>query len=201
MKRREQDALERPDTLPADSGFEDALFRVGQFRATLAGNTPPTSWRHWARELLEVESRLHGGTAGVVDSAFYRDVFAWLERVRAPHEAFTITRFMRALAGWDFADASFQGDVLAETRVWSQVWLPLDYMRDGMVTAKLMTGDLAGARARYDGLATGLRPQDELVSLILGAHLVRAEQRARSAAEDVGHGEADTLAPPVGPPR
>ena len=194
-------ALDGPDSLPSDSGFEDALFRVGQFRATLAGTTPPTSWRHWVRELLEVESRLHGGTAGVVDSAFYRDVFTWLERVDAPHEAFTVARFMRALAGWDFEDASFQGDVLVETRVWSQVWLPLDYMRDGMVTAKLITGDLAGARARYDGLASGLRDQDQLVSLILGAHLVRAEQRARSAAEDVGNAEGDTLGSPVAPPR
>ena len=190
-----------PDSLPTDETFQEALFRVGQFRATLAGDTPPTSWRHWVRELLEVESRLHGGTAGVVDSAFYRDVFAWLERVRAPHEAVTVTRFMRALAGWDFADASFQGDVLVETRVWSEVWLPLDYMRDGMVTAKLLTGDLAGARARYDGIASGLRSQDRLVWMILGAHLARAEQLARSAAEDVAEAPEDSLPPSAGRPR
>ena len=189
MGARIRDALVGPDSLPADEAFQDALFQVGQFRATLAGSEPPTSWRHWVRELLDVESRLHGGTAGAVDSAFYRDVFAWLDRVQAPHEAVTAARFMRALAGWDFADASFQGDVLAETRVWSEVWLPLDYMRDGMVTAKLLTGDLAGARARYDGIASGLRAQDRLVSMILGAHLARAEQQARSAAEDVTEAE------------
>ena len=194
-------ALERPDSLPRDLTFENALFRVGQFRATLAGRTPPTSWPYWVRELLEVETLLHGGTAGVVDSAFYRDVFAWLQRVDAPHEAVTVARFMRALAGWDFADASFQGDVIAETRVWSEVWLPINYMRDGMVTAKLMSGDLAGARVRYDGLVSGLRAEDELVSMILGGHLARAEQRARSAAEDVGHAEADSLPPAGQPPR
>ena len=200
MGARIRDALAGPDSLPADESFQDALFQVGQFRATLAGSEPPTSWRHWVRELLEVESRLHGGTAGVADSAFYRDVFAWLDRVQAPHEAVTTTRFMRALAGWDFADASFQGDVLAETRVWSEVWLPLDYMRDGMVTAKLLTGDLAGARARYDGIASGLRAQDRLVSMILGAHLARAEQQARSAAEDVAEAE-DSLPPSAARPR
>ncbi|HUF25697.1 MAG TPA: fused MFS/spermidine synthase [Gemmatimonadaceae bacterium] len=163
------------DSLPDDPAYDEAMYRVGQFRATLRGNSTPTSWRHWVRELLDIETRLHGGTAGAVDDAFYREVFAYLERVRAPHEAVTTARFMRALAAWDFADASFQADVLAETRVWSEVWLPIDYLRDGMVTAKLLTGDVEGARLRYDALAAAVRPRDELLSLILHGQIARAE--------------------------
>ena len=183
-------ALQRPDSLLDDPAFDDALFEVEQFLAALRTSRSPTSWKHWVRELLTVETLLHGGTAGAVDTVFYGDVAEYLERVDAPHEVHTTLRFMRALAGWDFEAAAFEGDVLAETRVWGEVWLPLDYMRDGMVTAKLLTGDVEGARNRYAGLASGLRPQDELLSMILGAHLDRAEHAARA--------EDDTLARPEG---
>ena len=167
-----------PDTLIADSQYEEVRFQVGQFEASLRAGRTPTSWRHWIRELLAVESRVHGGMTGVVDDGFYRDVFAYLERVRAPEDVVTAVRFMRALGTWDWAAAVTHGDALADTRIWREVWLPISYARDGLVTAKLMTGDIAGARERFDGLVSGSRDDDALVAMILRAHITRAEWQA-----------------------
>ncbi len=142
------------------------------FGAQLASGTAPSDWNLWMRDLVRAERELHGGTAGVADSAFYAAVESYIERQRAPEQVRDAVMFLHALARWDFDAAARAADALIPRAARGEDWLPPDLLRDGAVVAKLELGDAAGARAAYAALRrhTERRPTD-LRSYLLAAYL------------------------------
>jgi hypothetical protein len=132
-------------------------------------------------DALHVSSDLHGGTAGVVDDRFYREIFAYLGAQHAPALSRQAFAFQRALWSWDFAAASALADTLAPDAAAGGSWYPVDDLRDGATIAKLALGDVDGARRVWVQLQprTKRRP-DSVRSLLIGAYVIAAD-RARKA--------------------
>ena len=81
---------------------------------------------------------------------------------------------MHALAAWDYPAATRAADKVIADPSFGTGWVPPDMLRDGGVVAKLMTGDVAGARRLFDRLTSA--GQTDLRSRILGAYLHAAER-------------------------
>jgi hypothetical protein len=84
--------------------------------------------------------------------------------------------FFRALDGWDFSAAAAAGDSLLADLLRGERWVSSDYLRDGAVTAKLKTGDAAGAKRCFDILLPEMRRDVAGIfrSRLLAANIARA---------------------------
>ena len=71
--------------------------------------------------------------------------------------------------------------MLTERAARGDFWLAPDVLRDGVTTARLMVGDLAGARDVFIALAPySQRPRTDLRSLVLESMLMaRSDSAAR----------------------
>ncbi len=79
---------------------------------------------------------------------------------------------MHGLAAWDFPAASRAVDRIMADPSFGTGWVAHDMLRDGGTVAKLMTGDVAGARRLYDRLTSA--GETDLRSRILGAYILAA---------------------------
>jgi hypothetical protein len=123
--------------------------RRQMFDAEMATGRAPADWRIWVQSAAYIESGLHGGMAGVADSAFYASLRQYLARTNPPAEAKAAVDFMHGLAAWDFDEASRASDVLLAAATSGESWLDPDMLRDGAVMAKLATGDRRAAREAF----------------------------------------------------
>jgi hypothetical protein len=136
-------------------GGQDARLageRVGAFEAEIAPAHEPVNWRTWTREFSEVVRLRHGGMGGVIDTAFFRRVDAYVSRHRAPAEARASVDFQEAILGWDYAGAAVAADPLIRAAVRGDEWIDPDFLRDGAVMAMLQIGDRAAARDAFRAL-------------------------------------------------
>jgi predicted membrane-bound spermidine synthase len=164
------------------------LARMGQ---------PPDSasdssdWGRWLGDFVLVERALHSGTAGFIDTEFYRTVHGILETADPPVEVLAAVEFMEGLASWDFeAAASGARVILAAVNLGdgpaagpgSSILAPLDrgLLLDGAAVAFLKTGDPAAAEGVLRDLegVSGRAPGDFRLRL-LRAHIELAQATAR----------------------
>ncbi|MEX2178901.1 MAG: fused MFS/spermidine synthase, partial [Gemmatimonadaceae bacterium] len=73
--------------MPRDADLRNALYRADQLDRLTATPEPPGDWLAWTQAVVQVDKDLHEGTAGVVDSAFFRRMHAFANRGGAPAEA------------------------------------------------------------------------------------------------------------------
>ena len=133
------------------------------------------------RSVALLDGDVHGGAAGVSDTAFYTEIDRYLARTSPPPEARAAVDFLRALSGWDYAAAVRASQPLVAKAVIGDLWLDPDLIRDGTTTAYMMQGDIARARAVYVMLAPfSRRSPTDLRTMLLEAY-VRA---ARDSAKD-----------------
>jgi hypothetical protein len=145
------EAASRAATLRAhaampDVGVTQAAFRNQVLRQSLVSGGAPVDWRAWTAAMALMEADLHGGSAGVIDTAFYRDIDAYLRRVSAPAEAKAAVNYLRALSLWDYPSAIVAGTPLTAAASRGDFWLAPDLLRDGMVPAELVQGNAAAPR-------------------------------------------------------
>ena len=94
-----------------------------------------------------------------------------------PAEAFSAIRFTRAVATWDYESAAHAADTLIAASRRGENWVAPELLRDGTVTAKLMTGDVAGARRTMIALAPLVRvAPGDLRARLLASYVVAVEQ-------------------------
>jgi predicted membrane-bound spermidine synthase len=170
------------DSLPLPNGGElrAALQREWEHAAAIRAGEPPRDWSLWLRSALAVERDLHGGTAGVVDTAFYDATQAYAARHGAPHGVRDALAFQRALAAWDWRAASRLADSLLAEASAGRSWMDVDDLRDGAVVAKLRAGDVAGARRSFDALlGKGERRVGNLRLRLLDSYIREAEGERR----------------------
>jgi hypothetical protein len=166
--------------LARDEVLRTALQRRWAIDASLDAATPPRDWRVWLNSTMAAERDLHGGTAGVVDTAFYDAAQRFAARHRAPAGLRHALAFARASAGWEWTAAAALGDSLLDDAVAGRGWLPPDDLRDNAVVARLRIGDPAGARRVFDALAPRSdRPGTSLRTRLLEAYIRRAASAAR----------------------
>jgi spermidine synthase/MFS family permease len=137
-----------------DSATRAAETRSLDFQRSLAAAVPPRNWSDWIDEFLQVESDLHGGSAGAADDAFYRSVRAYLARVNAPTAVSAVVDFRHGLAAWDFPEAVRASDTLVARIEGGETWLPVEALRRGAAVARLKTGDAPGAARLFSSQFT-----------------------------------------------
>jgi predicted membrane-bound spermidine synthase len=143
------------------------------FDYELTDGREPADWHAWTHTFSEVAAIRHGGMAGVVDSAFFRRVDAYLGRHRAPPQAKAAVKFHEAILGWDFRGAAAAANPLVGAAIQGDMWLDPDLLRDGAVMALLATGDRARARAAYNALERfSARPAKDLRNELLLSYVL-----------------------------
>jgi hypothetical protein len=165
---------------PTGPGGSDALsqgrYLVSRWYTQLERGATPASWRAWLGEFATVERVVHGAARGVVDTAFYRGVEAFLERTGAPDDVRDVVAFRRGLAGWDFRLVRTHGQRLVPELPQDEGLVPARELMEGLVAASLATGDAAAA----DSLFRLLLPRVQFVSgdlrMLLLAAYVEAER-------------------------
>jgi hypothetical protein len=155
-----------------DAELAAAVYRKRTLEAIMAHDAPPADWRLWFRTVVAVDADLHGPAAGFADERFYAALTRYLARAKAPEVARASADLMHALAAWDFPTASRAADRLMADPSFGTGWVPPDMLRDGGVVAKLMIGDIAGARRLYDRLTSA--GATDLRSRLLGAYIAAA---------------------------
>jgi predicted membrane-bound spermidine synthase len=184
-------ALESGDMGPLVASPEDSNYgyQLWQWATIVASDQPPADWRQWVLDTIAIEAGLHAGSAGVVDEEFYGRVHDYLRRHAAPDLAFAAVRFIEARARLDMEAVSVQADALLPEAREKRSWVPVSVLLDGAVMAKLLHGDVDGAREFRDALTrhTG-RSRDDLRRLLVDAYIARpralAEQVKLAAARD-----------------
>ncbi|MDF1506247.1 hypothetical protein, partial [Roseisolibacter sp. H3M3-2] len=165
----------------------DATYRRAAFEAIVASGRPPADWHRWVAHAVDVEAELHGGSAGVADTAFYRRVFAYLDAARAPREVRASVEFLHGLAAYDFAQAADAADVLVEALRREDRWLLPALLHDGAVVSAIRLGDAGRATRFLAATAPGARRSSddlrvELLTAWIGRLADAASDSSRTAA-------------------
>ena len=124
--------------------FRDALLRREQLDRTLASARPPADWRAWMDQVVQVDADIHSGTAGVVDSAFFRELHAYAARAGAPAEARAAISFLEGIGAWDWPRTVVAAGLLIAAD--SVHWIPETLLRDGAMIGHLRLGNADAAR-------------------------------------------------------
>jgi predicted membrane-bound spermidine synthase len=174
--------LRSPAALEAnDTAFgplsRDAVYRWRQWQASMAANRQPGNWELWLEQANGIDRLRNSGTAGTLDTEFYAGLSRVMERYGAPQVVRDVVTFRKAVASWNFAEASEAGERLLPIVTSQRKWIDADQLRDGLVFAKLHLRDAAGARRILDALAPlSRRPATDLRSELLAAYVQTAEQ-------------------------
>ncbi len=145
----------------------------------LASGRPPLDWHVWAGAVREAEELRSGATSGVADTAFYVSVQRFMDAQHAPAEARAAIAFLHGMATWDYVEAWRASEILIPLAVKGDLWMPVDELREGAVAARLMLGDVRGARHAFDVLA----PRTTREANDVRPQLLDAWIKAREAAQ------------------
>jgi spermidine synthase len=155
----------------------EAVYRLDQLERMAAGNRAPSDWHRFIEHVVATDSDLHSGTAGVVDSAFYRNMRSFAARTGAPAEARASLDFLHGLGSWNWAQVVAASKVL-ENSTDSLSWLPDVLIRNGLVTAHIKLGQFAAATTTLRAFAVRTS-EDSFRERLLSSYLVYADTTLR----------------------
>ena len=167
---------------PTDSAldnreFQRARLREAELALWLSSGRAPSDWFTWFTQMVAVEHDRHGGTMGVVDSAWYAAVEKYMVAQRAPADGISALRLMRAASTYDWATAAREVQVQMEARGQGRQWLPIETFYEMAVVARLRANDIAGARALLARMASATEwDAEDFRSRLLEAHVAAAER-------------------------
>ena len=146
----------------------------------LAADAPPLDWHFWVEAVRRAEETRAGGSAGVADTAYFARLTRFLGRQSTPPppEAPAAVAFLHGLAASDFATASRAAEPLLAAASRGDYWLSPDLLREGVIVARLRTGDIAGARSAFVQLGpTSSRAPDDVRPQLLAAWIMAESAR------------------------
>jgi spermidine synthase len=157
--------LKTPPAASASQAMDDdrkglALYRDRAWETELAGGAEPANWRVWIQRLSDIERDRYSGTSGYADAAFYDRIYRFLDRHHAPAEVRAVVEFRQGVSGWEWTRAARAGELLLAEAVAGRSWLPPDELRDGLVIARLATGDVPGSRKAFEDLTRFTRRRE-----------------------------------------
>jgi hypothetical protein len=169
---------------PSETARREAVFELQLWTEALSAPQPPADWRRWTQNALAIEANMNGGTAGVADERFFRDVYAFMKKHAAPSEAWDAIRFRHGLATWDFEQAAETAARLIPLAAEQKPWVDADELRAGATMSRLRRGDPAGAREALKRLrnAGKIRVGDVRMAL-LESYVDTVEQAQASSAQ------------------
>lgn len=164
-------AMERGDELRA------ALYRLDALERMTASSRPPADWAEFTRAVVKADEDIHGGTAGVVDSAFFRQARSYAARAGAPAEARAAIDFLEGIGSWNWPQAAVASGILIDSAD-DREWIPHVLLRNGATVAYTILADTAGAKAVLRTFAKRTF-EDRFRERLLASYLVYADSTLR----------------------
>ena len=131
--------------MPRDDELRAAMFRWDALERITASSRAPADWHEFMRTVLDVDRDLHSGTAGVMDSAFFREVRGFLNRTGAPAEARAAVDFLEGISAWNWPLAATAAKVLIASQDTVE-WIPDVLLRNGAAVANVIIRDTTEAK-------------------------------------------------------
>ena len=150
-----------------------ATYRLDQLMRMAETRTPPADWHRWVEHLVASDEELHGGTAGVVDSAFFAALRRYVAAAGAPAEARASVDFLHGIGAWNWPEVVASSKVL-ETSQDSVGWMPDVLLRNGSVVAYIKLRDYRSAQAALQVFAKRT-DEDAFREKILASYLIYAD--------------------------
>jgi spermidine synthase len=131
--------------VPRDEDLRHAAYRYDQLERVSTADRAPADWNSWAMAVVHVDEDLHAGTAGVVDSAFFRRMRDFAVRNGAPSEARASVDFLEGIGSWNWPQAAAAAETLISSKDTLE-WIPPPLLRNGAAVAYTMMSDTTGAK-------------------------------------------------------
>ncbi len=150
-----------------------ATYRLDQLMRMAETRTPPADWHRWVEHVVASDEELHGGTAGVVDSAFFATLRRYAAAAGAPAEARAAVDFLHGIGVWNWAEVLASANVL-ETSKDSIGWVPDPLIRNATIIAHIKTRNYSAARGVLQVYAQR-SSEDSFRERILSSYLIYAD--------------------------
>jgi hypothetical protein len=131
--------------VPRDDDLRAAMFRADELDRVIAAGRAPSDWQAWTNSVVDAYADLHGGTAGVADSGFFRRVRDYAAKAGAPLEARAAIDFLHGIASWNWPEAATASRVIMAAED-PNAWVPDLVARNGASVAFIKLGDTDGAK-------------------------------------------------------
>jgi predicted membrane-bound spermidine synthase len=155
-----------------------ATYRLDQLMRMAETRTPPADWHRWVEHVIASDAELHGGTAGVVDSAFFVTLRRFAANAGAPAEARASVDFMHGIGSWNWPEVVAAAGVL-QTSTDSIGWVPDPLLRNGLVIAHIKLRNYTAAREALRVFAQRTS-EDEFRERIISSYLIYADSTLKS---------------------
>jgi spermidine synthase len=162
---------------PRDEDLRNAMYRADELDRVIATGNAPADWKAWMASVMDVYSDIHGGTAGVADSAFFKRVRDFARRAGAPLEARAALDFLHGIASWNWVEAAIASTVIMAAED-PNAWIPDLVARNGAAVAYIKLQDTAGARKvlKFYGTRTS---EDRFREEIIATYLIYSDAALR----------------------
>lgn len=163
--------------MASDQELRFAMYRRDQLERLMATGSAPVDWHAWLTAVGDVDEDIHGGTAGVVDTAFFARIREFTTRTSAPTEVRAAIDFLHGIGSWNWPETVVSARALMASRD-TQAWLPDEFIRNGAAVAFIKLRDYEGARdvLRKYGRTTA---DDPFRERLIASYLVYADSTTR----------------------
>ncbi|HEU4994800.1 MAG TPA: fused MFS/spermidine synthase [Gemmatimonadaceae bacterium] len=163
--------------MTSDHDLRLAMYRRDQLERLMATGRAPVDWHAWLTAVGDVDEDIHGGTAGVVDTAFFAGLRDFTTRTSAPTEVRAAIDFLHGIGSWNWPETIVSSRALMASRD-SQPWLPDEFLRNGAAVAFIKLRDYEGARdvLRKFGRTTS---DDPFRERLIASYLIYADSTTR----------------------
>jgi spermidine synthase len=138
-------AMGSRETRPLDDDLRKALYRTEALDVMLNAPRAPYDWHQWVSDVVDVDADRHGGTAGVIDTAFFLKLRSFVARPGTPPEAKATVSFLHGIGSWNWVEAAAAGDTLLHSQDANE-WLPDTLLYDGAIVAHVKLGQFEQAK-------------------------------------------------------
>lgn len=155
---------------PRDEDLRNAMYRADALDRVTASQVPPADWSAWVASVVAVYADTHGGTAGIVDTAFFRRVRGFADRAGAPPQARAAIDFLHGIGSWNWSEAVAASKVVLAAPQSSE-WVPDLLLRNGAAVSYIMLKDTTGAKSVLRTFARRTN-EDRFRERLIAAYLI-----------------------------
>jgi hypothetical protein len=154
-----------------------ALQRLDFIEKSIASSEPPADWRSWLQQVERASLELHGGTAGVADSMFFRPLHAYASRAGAPAEVRAGLNFLEGIAAWDWPKVVVAAGSLVAADP-TEPWISETLLRNGAVVGHIRLGNVNAAKETLREFANRTT-EDRFREQVLASYVMSIDSTAR----------------------
>jgi hypothetical protein len=164
-------------SMPRDDAMRGAMYRVDALERVMSAPRPPADWHEFMRAVVDVDRDVHGGTAGVVDSALFTRLRSFVTRGGAPAEARAGVDFLDGIGSWNWPLAATAAKTLIASTDTVE-WIPDVLLRNGAAVANIILRDTTEAKSVLQTFAKRTY-EDPFRERLIASYLVYSDTTLR----------------------